>query len=192
MDACYIARRNAISASALERFRELVSKFHQLREAFITCGVREDMKLPRQHAFNHYYSMIQTFGSPNGLCSSITESEHKGSVKRTWGRSSHFKAIAQMVVTLLRLHKLAAARQRFASQGMLKGTTASYMGGVMDAKDPQEDLPPREPEYTFPGADEEGIPVDGVHDEGALSLVTLCAKTGASVDDYASRHRSHS
>ena len=64
--------------------------------------------------------------------------------------------------------------------------------GVMPAKDPQEDLPPREPEYTFPGADEEGIPVDGVRDEGALSLVTLCAKTGASIDDYASRHRSHS
>ena len=184
MDACYIARRNAISASALQRFQERVEKFHELREAFITCDVRKDMKLPREHAFNHYHSLIQYFGSPNGLCSSITESEHKESVKHPWGRSNRFKAIAQMVVTLLRLHKMAAARQRFASQGMLKGTTASYMAGVVGANDPQEDLTPRESEHSFPGADEEGIPVDDVRDEEALSLVTLCVRTGASVDDY--------
>ena len=192
MDACYIARRNAISASALEHFRVCVAEFHRLREVFVTCGVHDHMKLPRQHAFNHYYSLIQLFGSPNGVCSSITESEHKGSVKSPWGRSNRFKAIAQIVVTLLRLQKMAAARQRFASQGMLEGTTASYMAGVTDTKDPQEDLTPRESERSFLGADEEEVPLDDVRDEGTLSLVTLCVRIGASVDDYPSSHRSHS
>jgi hypothetical protein len=87
---------------------------------------------------------------------------------------------------------MAAARQRFASQGMLKGTTASYMVGVMDEKEPQEDLTPRESEHSFPGADEEGTPVDDVRDEETLSLVTLCIRTGASVDDYDSSQCSHS
>jgi hypothetical protein len=75
---------------------------------------------------------------------------------------------------------------------MLKGTTAAYMAGVMDGEDPQEDLMPREPGHSFPGADEEGMPVDGVRDEGTLSLVNLCVRTGASVDNYDSIHCSHS
>ena len=150
------------------------------------------MKLPRQHAFNHYYSLIQLFGSPNGVCSSITESEHKGSVKSPWGRSNCFKAIAQIVVTLLWLQKMAAAHQRFASQGMLEGTTPSYMAGVMDTKDPQEDLTPHESEHSFLGVDEEEVPLDDVCDEGTLSLVTLCIRIGVSVDDYPSSHHSHS
>jgi hypothetical protein len=192
MDACYIVRWNAISASALERFRRCIEKFHELRDAFITCGVREKLSLPRQHAFNHYYYLIQSFGSPNGLCSSITESKHIEAVKDTWRRSSRFKAIAQIVVTLLWLHKMAAARQHFTSQGMLKGTMTTYMVGIMDGEDTQEDLMPRESEQSFPGADEDGIPVDDVRDEETLSLVTLCIKTGASIDDHDSSQCSNS
>ena len=192
MDVCYIACQNAISASALEHFRVCVAEFHQLREVFITCRVCDHMKLPRQHAFNHYYSLIQLFGSPNGICSSITESEHKGSVKSPWGQSNRFKAIAQIMVTLLWLQKMAAARQRFALQGMLEGTTASYMAGITDTKDPPEDLMPRESERSFLGVDEEEVPLDNVRDEGTLSLVTLCVRIGASIDDYPSSHHSHS
>jgi hypothetical protein len=138
------------------------------------------MSLPHQHAFNHYYYLIIAFGSPNGLCSSITESKHIKAVKKPWRQSSCFKVITQIVLTLLRLHKMAAARQRFTSLGMLKGTTTTYVVGVMDGEDPQE----HGSEHTFPGADKEGVPVDSVHDEETLSLVTLCMRTGASVDGY--------
>jgi hypothetical protein len=100
MDICYIARRNAISASVLECFRGCIERFHELREAFIACGVRKKLSLPHQHAFNHYYSLIQSFGSPNGLCSSITESKHVEAVKDTWRWSSRFKAITQIVTDL--------------------------------------------------------------------------------------------
>jgi hypothetical protein len=138
------------------------------------------MSLPHQHAFNHYYYLIIAFGSPNGLCSSITESKHIEAVKKPWHRSSHFKAITQIVLTLLWLHKMAAACQCFTSLGMLKGTTTTYVVGVMDGEDPQE----HGSEHTFPGADKEGVPVDGVCDEETLSLVTLCMRTGASIDGY--------
>jgi hypothetical protein len=87
---------------------------------------------------------------------------------------------------------MATARQHFTSQGMLKGTTTTYMVGVMDGEDTQEDLTPHESEQSFPGVDEDGIPVDDVHDEETLSLVTLCIKTGASIDDHDSSQCSNS
>jgi hypothetical protein len=127
MEACYVARRNAISTSALERFRGCVDRFYKLRVIFITAGVRTSISLPRQHALFHYYLSIQLFGSPNGLCSSITESKHIKAVKEPWRRSSRYKALNQMLRTILRLEKMAALRQIFEKQGMLKGTTASYM-----------------------------------------------------------------
>jgi hypothetical protein len=181
MDACYIAHWNAISASALEHFRECIERFPKLCDAFIACGIREEMLLPCQHAFNHYYHLIIAFGSPNGLCSSITESKH---IKA-------FKAIAQIVVTLLQLHKMAAARQHFTLLSMLKGTATTYMVGIMDGDEPQEDLTLHGSGHSFPGADE-GVPVDGVHDEESLSLVTLFMRKGVSIDNYDSSQCSNS
>ena len=58
----------------LVQFEEYVERFHTLRDVFITSGVRETISLPRQHALPHFRLLIPLFGTPNGLCSSITES----------------------------------------------------------------------------------------------------------------------
>jgi len=80
LKACYIACRNAISEPVLQQFRECTDRF--LHEVFIEAGVRASISLPCQHALvSHYYALIKLFGSPNGLCSSITESKHIKSVK---------------------------------------------------------------------------------------------------------------
>ena len=71
--------------------------------------------------------LIQEFGAPNGLCSSITESKHIKAVKELWQCSSRFKALGQMLITNQRLDNLAALRINFASRGMLKGTCLSYI-----------------------------------------------------------------
>ena len=160
---------------ALKLFQERVAQFHELRKIFIASGVRASISLPRQHALSHYFLSIQLFGSPNGLCSSITESKHIKAVKEPWRRSNRHKALSQILQTLLRLEKLAALRRLFASQGMLKGTTASYMAGITRGEDPTS-------EPTIPEADEDGAPVDSVREEETLSLVTLSVATGASVD----------
>jgi len=88
MDACYIAHRNAITATALEHFHECVERFHKLQNIFIKAGVWDSISLPCQHAFSHFYHSIQLFGSLNGLCSSITESKHIKAVKESWCQSS--------------------------------------------------------------------------------------------------------
>ena len=84
MDTCYIAHRNTITAPALEQSHESVEKFHKLQNIFIEAGVHNSISLPCQHALKHFYKSIHLFGSPNGLCSSITESEHIKAVKEPW------------------------------------------------------------------------------------------------------------
>ena len=63
--------------------------------------------------------MIQEFSAPNGLCSSITESQHITAVKRPWRRSNRYDVLGQMLLTIQRLDKLAAARVSFVEHGML-------------------------------------------------------------------------
>ena len=67
----------------------------------------------------HYYDHIRNFGSPNGLCSSITESKHIAAVKRPWRRSNKHTALPQMLKINERLDKIAAARIDFTTRGML-------------------------------------------------------------------------
>jgi hypothetical protein len=126
MDLCYIFRRNAITASALTTAETLLKRFHELRCIFITEGVRESISLPRQHSLLHYPMSITLFGSPNGLCSSITESKHIKSVKEPWRQSSRFRALVQMLWTIIRLEKLAALHRRFLREGLLNGSTAAH------------------------------------------------------------------
>lgn len=143
LDFCYIARRNAITSSDLDKLEDALERFHHYREFFVgTAGVRGDrISLPRQHSLVHYVRSIRLFGSPNGLCSSITESKHIKAVKEPWRRSSRYKALKQMLRTITRLDKLAAAWKAFSPFGMMNGTTASYTAMVLQGGQPQ----PRHP-----------------------------------------------
>jgi hypothetical protein len=96
------------------------------------------ISLPRQHSLLHYIRSIHLFGSPNGLCSSITESKHIKAVKEPWRRSSRYKALSQMLRTLCRLDKLAAACTVFTELGMMDGTTAAYTAMIHAGGEPQQ------------------------------------------------------
>ncbi|KAF9039731.1 hypothetical protein BJ165DRAFT_1416380 [Panaeolus papilionaceus] len=126
LNAYYIVRRNSITSTDVARLKAYISQFHKLRQIFIETGIRDTISLPRQHALTHYPFLIPFFGSPNGLCLSITESKHIAAVKEPWRRSSRFNALSQMLLILCRLNKMAYIRQRFASRGMLQGTAASH------------------------------------------------------------------
>lgn len=91
----------------------------------------------------HYRFLIEEFGSPNGLCSSITESRHITAVKKPYRRSSRWKAMGQMLTTLQRLDKFSAARSDFTERGMLKGTAYSQayqeISGAHSSDDDDDD-----------------------------------------------------
>ena len=160
MDLCYIFRRNAITATTLETANALLKRFHELRHIFITEGVRESISLPRQHALPHYLTSIPLFGSPNGLCSSITESKHIKAVKEPWRRSSRFRALIQMLRTIIRLEKLAALCQRFLRKAMLVGSTAGHFAA--DRRQPSES----DEEEMRSGSYNDGMDVDGPEEVG--------------------------
>ncbi|KIK06157.1 hypothetical protein K443DRAFT_3444 [Laccaria amethystina LaAM-08-1] len=88
LDVCYIIRHADITVNTLKEFDTALTKFHQHHEVFPTTGVQSDsFNLPRQHTLSHYRHLIEEFGAPKGICSSITESRHITAVKKPWRRS---------------------------------------------------------------------------------------------------------
>jgi len=125
INACYIARHNALDTLSLQQFTKFVCNFHKLRNIFIQSSVHADISLLRQHALTHYAYLIRLFGSPNGLCSSITESKHIKAVKEPWRHSSRFKALVQMLCAIVRMEKMVALQHTFNHLGMLRTSLAS-------------------------------------------------------------------
>ncbi|KAH9912325.1 uncharacterized protein B0H18DRAFT_1088486 [Fomitopsis serialis] len=122
LDFCYLARRSAHDDNSLAAMQEALDRFHTHRVIFETLGIRPDgFSLPRQHALVHYIAGIRLFGSPNGVCSSITESKHIRAVKKPWRTSSRNNPLLEMLRTNQRLDKLAAARSCFTNHHMLDG-----------------------------------------------------------------------
>jgi len=122
LEFCYIARKNVITETDLSALEDALSRFYTNREIIVTSGVREEFLLPRQHSLIHYAHLIRSFGAPNGISSSITESQHIRAVKEPWRRSNRCEALGQMLVTNQRLDQLAAARSDFVKRGMLDGS----------------------------------------------------------------------
>ena len=137
LEFCYLVCRSQIDESVLDELDATTERFHKERKIFIELGIRDDFLLPRQHSLKHYRSLIQMFGAPNGLCSSITESKHTKAVKEPWRRSSRNEPLGQMLLTNQRLDKLAVAHADFLSRGMLR----SVQGNPLTGKQPIPALP---------------------------------------------------
>lgn len=122
LDFCYIARRSFFTNSNLSDLDDALKRFHRYRKIFQTTGVRPDgFALPRQHSLTHWRYLIEQFGAPNGLDSSITESKHIDAVKEPWRRSNRYDALGQMLQTNQRMDKLAALRVDLKDRGLLDG-----------------------------------------------------------------------
>lgn len=127
LDFAFLARRSSHTMQTLDAMDVALAKFCDLREAFINAGVRPDgFSLPRQHALLHYTHLIKLFGSPNGLCSSITESRHITAVKRPWRSSNRHNALIQILRTNTRLSKLAVMRVDLGRRGLLHGDLLTH------------------------------------------------------------------
>lgn len=120
LDVSYITWCQNIDINALDALNGALTKFWTLHEVFWSPGVwPTGFLMPRQHALFHYHCLIEDFGAPRGLCSSITESHHITAVKKPWRHSNRFHALGQMLQINQRLNKLAAMRSNFIACGML-------------------------------------------------------------------------
>ena len=126
LEFCYIAWHDTINEDMLAEMADALARFHHHRKIFEEIGIRpKGFSLPRQHSLIHYPALIRSFGAPNGLCSSITESKHIAAIKKPWQRSNCYEALGQMLLINQRLDKLAASYVDFANRGMLEGTCLS-------------------------------------------------------------------
>lgn len=120
MDFCYIARKSSLDEADLNALQDALWRFKDKRKVFETLQIHPNgISIPRIHALQHYHEVIQLFGAPNGLCSSITESKHIEAVKKPWRRSNKHNALDQMLTTNQRSSKLTYFRARCTAQGML-------------------------------------------------------------------------
>lgn len=121
MEFCYFAQQSQIDKDTLAQMDAAIASFHHEHKIFRDAGVYDDFSLPCQHSLCHYWYMIQKFGTPNGLCLSITQSKHIKTIKEPWCCSSCNEPLGQMLLTNQQLDKLVAAHVDFASHRMLDG-----------------------------------------------------------------------
>ncbi|KAJ6603766.1 hypothetical protein B0H10DRAFT_2167219 [Mycena sp. CBHHK59/15] len=122
LDFCYLVCQNVVDEATLTAIDAALARYHQEQAILTESGVAPNgFCLPRQHSLPHYCYLIQEFGTPNGLCLSITESKHIKAVKELWRQSSQYKALSQMLTINDRLNKLAVACMDFVDRGMMAG-----------------------------------------------------------------------
>jgi hypothetical protein len=169
IDFCYLVRRSVISEDTLRMVEMALQSFHRDREIFRDSGVRPSgFSLPRQHSLMHYRHLIQQFGAPNGLCSSITESKHIVAVKKPWRRSNKYKALGQMLLANQRMDKLAAMNIHIQTIGTDR--QQGMEGGEGEESDEDEESEQdKEGEQDEEGQEDEEDEMSGV-DDGPHSL----------------------
>ncbi|KAK7035434.1 hypothetical protein VNI00_011965 [Paramarasmius palmivorus] len=96
IEVCYLIRRDIITEDTIRDITAQIEVFHREREVFKDLNIKDTFSLPQQHSLSHYPHLIAEFGSPNGLCSSITESKHIATVKEPWRRSSRNNPLSEI------------------------------------------------------------------------------------------------
>ncbi|KAI0309566.1 hypothetical protein OF83DRAFT_1071876 [Amylostereum chailletii] len=182
LEFCYLVRRPIIDEDTLDAIDAALECFHLEREIFRDVGVRpQGFSLPRQHSMKHYRALIELFGTPNGLCSSITESKHIKAVKEPYRRTNHYEALGQMLLINQRLDKLAAVRVDFAARGMLIGPCLRLppiIQAAIQAVPPVQPAPPPAPVMDEHGnLDDNGGDLDGPMVQSEVKLA-VCQVRG--------------
>ncbi|KDQ19208.1 hypothetical protein BOTBODRAFT_170341 [Botryobasidium botryosum FD-172 SS1] len=100
LNLCYLLHQYLHDNNNLDKIDATLAEYYHHHEFFRQAGVCPNgFRQPRQHALGHYQRLITLFGSPNGLCSSITESRHITAVKEPYRRLNRWNAVSQIAIT---------------------------------------------------------------------------------------------
>ncbi|KIJ13002.1 hypothetical protein PAXINDRAFT_81955, partial [Paxillus involutus ATCC 200175] len=116
IDFCYIVCHSTLDEADLEAMEDALRCFEAERTIFKEVQIHPNgISIPQIHALQHYHHLVQQFGAPNGLCSSITGSKYIQAVKKPWRKSNQHNALGQMLITNQHLDNIASFRaNRFA------------------------------------------------------------------------------
>jgi hypothetical protein len=196
LEFIYIVREDEHDEDALDNLDDARERFELHREIFREMGARPTgFNLPRQHAMKHYRRAIEMWGSPNGLCTSLTESRHKTAVKQPWRRSNGNDPLDQMMLNNQRMDKMSACHAFFAVNGLLRGTclwdTMRSLGILNDEEarepPPRDEDPPSahmaqaagiQPQDHDEENGEDAVPLDGPRIADHVELARTHGKRG--------------
>jgi hypothetical protein len=120
LDFCYLVRHSSFTEADLVAIDKAAECFQDKRVIFEETGACPNgISIPCIHAIQHYRRLIQEFGAPNGLCSSITESKHIRAVKDPWRKTNRYQPLLQMLLINQRLDKLAQFHANRYADGLL-------------------------------------------------------------------------
>ena len=122
----YLICQDVHDTQSLKAIDDTLKNFHANHEIFKTSGVIKAFNHPHQHFLKHYVASICAYGSPNSLCSMMTENKYIKAVKKPWRHSSCYKAMKQMLPTNQCVDKLSVSHVHFKVNNMLEGDCLSY------------------------------------------------------------------
>ena len=121
----YLVHQDIHDTDLIQALCDVLKSFYNNCEIFKSLGIIQHFNYPCQHALKHYVHVIHEYGSPNGLCSSMTDNKHIKAVKKPWRCSNRYNMIKQMLLTNQWLDKLSASCAHFTMNGMLQGNCLS-------------------------------------------------------------------
>ena len=128
----HLIHQDVHDTDLLQALHDILKRFHENCEIFRSSGVVHHFNYPCQHALKPNVHLIHEYGSPNGLCSSMTDNKHIKAIKSPWRCSNKYKAIRWMLLTNQWLDKLSVSHVHFTMNGMLQGDCLSERLAMLD------------------------------------------------------------
>ena len=99
--SCYIEilmvfKSTAIREDEFDEIRELLTRFNELANRFLSPFSKSRLKFPKFHLHNHYITWIREYGCPMNWDTGTFESFHKTVAKNPYKRTNNRNIISQM------------------------------------------------------------------------------------------------
>ena len=85
LDFCYLIWQPVFMSEVLDKIDTTLNTYYKFREIFHEAGILDRDEFPiKQHAIAHFQHLIEEYGAPNAICTSIIEFKHIDTVKKPY------------------------------------------------------------------------------------------------------------
>ena len=106
LDFLFLAQYPVHSDATLHQLEDVLQRFHDNKDIFITLGIRTDFNLPKLHFLSHYVQLIKWLGTPDNFDTEYSERLHIDFAKDAYQATNHKNELLQMTLWLERKEKI--------------------------------------------------------------------------------------
>jgi len=107
LDFIYLAHYETHTDETLRKLEQTWEKFTQLKQIFLSKGIRKNFEIPKIHSMQHYAEMIRSRGTADGYNTEASERLHIDLAKVAYESSNRRDYIPQMKEWLMRRESIA-------------------------------------------------------------------------------------